>query len=275
MYYYYIRIIAGFLRLQDVEGISLTPFEKNLEFWKQLWRVIERRFVKIWYSNFNTKCLSSFFNSDVIVQIVDARNPLLFRCEDLEAYVKEVDKNKINLILINKSDLLNEKQRLEWLRYFEKMNCKVVFWSAFYAAEANAAEAKEATKEERKIIKQNKEINNNKIVDDVIEEANENNELENKFESRCSQSTQEECEKDEDDDEEFEEEELISAVANLKNDNLEESNTSKIEEDSSKLEPELEKCKILTRKELITLFKTIHKDLEKMKPGSTTIGMVG
>ena len=31
-------------RLQDVDGISLTPFEKNLEFWKQLWRVIERRF---------------------------------------------------------------------------------------------------------------------------------------------------------------------------------------------------------------------------------------
>ena len=28
--------------------------------------------------------------SDVVVQIVDARNPLLFRCRDLEGYVKEV-----------------------------------------------------------------------------------------------------------------------------------------------------------------------------------------
>jgi large subunit GTPase 1 len=27
------------------EGIILTPFEKNLEFWRQLWRVVERRFV--------------------------------------------------------------------------------------------------------------------------------------------------------------------------------------------------------------------------------------
>ena len=41
----------------------ITPFERNLEFWRQLWRVIER--------------------SDIIMQIVDARNPLLFRCEDL------------------------------------------------------------------------------------------------------------------------------------------------------------------------------------------------
>ena len=41
-----------------------TPFEKNIEFWRQLWRVIER--------------------SDLVVQLVDARRPLLFRCSDLE-----------------------------------------------------------------------------------------------------------------------------------------------------------------------------------------------
>ena len=30
--------------LQDVENITITPFEKNLDFWRQLWRVIERRY---------------------------------------------------------------------------------------------------------------------------------------------------------------------------------------------------------------------------------------
>ena len=60
----------------------MTPYEKNIEFWRQLWRVIER--------------------SDVIVQIVDARNPLLFYCADLEAYCAELDANKLNLVLINK-----------------------------------------------------------------------------------------------------------------------------------------------------------------------------
>lgn len=35
----------GLAQLQEVDGITLTPFEKNLEFWRQLWRVIERRWV--------------------------------------------------------------------------------------------------------------------------------------------------------------------------------------------------------------------------------------
>lgn len=102
-------------KLQE-EGILLTPYEKNLEFWRQLWRVVER--------------------SDVIVQIVDARNPLLFRCEDLEKYVREVSENKLNLILINKADFLNEKQRQCWADYFTSIDVKVVFFSAKLAAEA-------------------------------------------------------------------------------------------------------------------------------------------
>lgn len=59
--------------------------------------------------------------SHLVVQIVDARNPLRFRCEDLETYVKDIEgaegeqgsgegKRK-NLLLINKSDLLTAKQR--------------------------------------------------------------------------------------------------------------------------------------------------------------------
>ena len=88
-------------RLQDKDKFLLTPFERNLEVWRQLWRVIER--------------------SHLVVQIVDARNPLKFRCEDLEAYVKDVEgaegeqgtgsgKRK-SLLLINKADLLTSKQR--------------------------------------------------------------------------------------------------------------------------------------------------------------------
>ena len=61
----------GLAELQDTEDLLMTPFERNIEVWRQLWRVIER--------------------SDLVVQIVDARNPLLFRSEDLEKYVKEVD----------------------------------------------------------------------------------------------------------------------------------------------------------------------------------------
>lgn len=38
--------------------LRVTPFEKNLEVWRQLWRVMER--------------------CDLTIQIVDARNPLLY-----------------------------------------------------------------------------------------------------------------------------------------------------------------------------------------------------
>lgn len=45
--------------MEDTESnIRATPFEKNIEVWRQLWRVLE-------------KC-------DIAVQIVDARNPLLY-----------------------------------------------------------------------------------------------------------------------------------------------------------------------------------------------------
>jgi large subunit GTPase 1 len=107
----------GLSELQEIEGITLTPYEKNLEFWRQLWRVIER--------------------SDVIVQIVDARNPLLFRCEDLECYVHEVSKEKTNLVLINKADFLSEKQREYWAEYFTSINLNVAFFSALEENQAH------------------------------------------------------------------------------------------------------------------------------------------
>ncbi|NXC06461.1 LSG1 GTPase, partial [Orthonyx spaldingii] len=109
--------------LEEEKKLILTPFERNLEFWRQLWRVIER--------------------SDVVVQIVDARNPLLFRCQDLESYVKEVSNDKENMILINKADLLSEEQRAAWAQFFEKEGVKVVFWSALAECERLCGESKE------------------------------------------------------------------------------------------------------------------------------------
>ena len=70
-----------------------------------------------------------------MVQIVDARNPLLFRCEDLEKYVTEVSSHKRNLILLNKADFLTPEQRKCWADYFNSINVKVAFFSATLAAE--------------------------------------------------------------------------------------------------------------------------------------------
>ena len=96
--------------LQEVSDLLMTPFERNLEVWRQLWRVVER--------------------SDLIVQIVDARDPLLFRSVDLEKYVKEVDERKENLLLVNKADMLTFKQRVKWAEYFLAKNIQFSFFSA-------------------------------------------------------------------------------------------------------------------------------------------------
>ncbi|KAK3169294.1 hypothetical protein OEA41_008677 [Lepraria neglecta] len=109
----------GLAELQENDDLLMTPFERNLEVWRQLWRVIER--------------------SDLVVQIVDARNPLLFRSEDLEKYVKEVDPRKNNLLLVNKADMMTLPQREVWAEYFEKVGINYKFFSASLAKEMNEA----------------------------------------------------------------------------------------------------------------------------------------
>ncbi|KAJ5851597.1 uncharacterized protein N7529_010982 [Penicillium soppii] len=109
----------GLAELIENHDLLMTPFERNLEVWRQLWRVIER--------------------SDLVVQIVDARNPLQFRSEDLESYVKQIDPRKQNLLLVNKADMLSLKQRQAWATYFEKNNINFRFFSAHLAKEKNEA----------------------------------------------------------------------------------------------------------------------------------------
>lgn len=109
----------GLAELSENNDLLMTPFERNLEVWRQLWRVIER--------------------SDLVVQIVDARNPLLFRSEDLEVYVKHVDPRKENLLLVNKSDMMTLEQRKAWADYFEEAGIAYKFFSASLAKEINEA----------------------------------------------------------------------------------------------------------------------------------------
>jgi len=97
--------------------LLLTPFERNPEIWRQLWRVLER--------------------SDLIVQILDARDPLLFRSLDLEKYISEFSAKQANpqkklcLLMLNKADLLSTEQRQMWADYFTSEGIRFVFFSAY------------------------------------------------------------------------------------------------------------------------------------------------
>lgn len=67
--------------MEEEDGMILTPYERNLEFWRQLWRCVER--------------------SDVLVQILDARDPEFYRCKDLERYIEQFP-DKRHVLLLNK-----------------------------------------------------------------------------------------------------------------------------------------------------------------------------
>lgn len=97
-------------RIQDSDLFLLTPFEKNLEVWRQLWRVIEL--------------------ADVIVQIVDARNPLFFTCFDIFDYCKDISPSKKSVILLNKADLLPQDVRVGWVDYFKALGIDCFLFSA-------------------------------------------------------------------------------------------------------------------------------------------------
>lgn len=152
----------GLAELQEGVGLVLTPFERNLEVWRQLWRVIER--------------------SHLVVQIVDARNPLRFRCEDLEKYVESlgVGSNtgleyvergpRRNLLLINKADLLDEQQRRHWADYFDAQGIQYAFFSAANAAAIQLARAEE---EERIRLEQIRQLRNNDQDSDEEEDEDE------------------------------------------------------------------------------------------------------
>ncbi|GAB2214834.1 hypothetical protein Droror1_Dr00019198 [Drosera rotundifolia] len=103
-------------KLEENEKLVLTPFEKNLDIWRQLWRVVER--------------------SDLLVMVVDGRDPLFYRCPDLEVYAQELDMHKKTMLLVNKADLLSHSVRVKWAKYFRDNGILFVFWSAKAASAA-------------------------------------------------------------------------------------------------------------------------------------------
>lgn len=117
------------LRSSSTSSLGVTPFEKNLEIWRQLWRVMER--------------------CSCIVQIVDARNPLFYLSKDLKAYATE-ELGKPMLLVINKSDYLTSTQRQAWHEYFSHPDHKWehVFFSAHEQQKLVDEEAAQANKEE-------------------------------------------------------------------------------------------------------------------------------
>jgi hypothetical protein len=63
-------------------------------------------------------------------QVVDARDPLTYRSEDLERYARALHPTKRSLLLLNKADLLPETLRSAWADHIDSLGLDYVFWSA-------------------------------------------------------------------------------------------------------------------------------------------------
>ncbi|XP_011698741.1 PREDICTED: large subunit GTPase 1 homolog [Wasmannia auropunctata] len=234
--------------LQEVQGLILTPYERNLEFWRQLWRVIE--------------------HSDVIVQIVDARNPLLFRCEDLERYVKEINPDKLNMILLNKADLLTDEQREAWAKYFTDINVQVAFFSATLAVEKQRIQEEDEEKEEDDEARgENDDDHFDKKDEDSTDEWNSEFASESEYESAEDSIVDSNiCTIPYIESDNNKQIEAQCAMENLKiSTTVSEKKTKKVVNSS----------KLLNRNDLVELFKTIYTDDKTYTNGVTTIGLVG
>ena len=160
------------LEFQNLSKV-ITPFEKNIEVWRQLWITVDK--------------------SQLLFQIVDARNPLFFRCPDLEEYVKgEGNGEKKYFLILNKADLISEDMRRVWKEYFEEIGVQIVFFSAVEEM-GKLREDTELKDNERKNDLENTDLNeqikencegdtkdtNNRIKTDIIGDSETNNASEN------------------------------------------------------------------------------------------------
>jgi len=222
----------GLAELQENNDLLMTPFERNLEVWRQLWRVIER--------------------SDLVVQIVDARHPLLFRSEDLGDYVKEVDPKKNNLLLVNKADMMTLQQRQAWADYFTNAGINYKFFSAELAKEINEARALAEAEEDS-------DESGDYLDEDEIEEEIESED--EKLAKKAKKINLKGKKQAEEEDDEWSDEETLAVKGEL---------NPATDDD--------ERTRILTTEDLEALFLAHAPDVKtgpSGEPRKTSIGLVG
>lgn len=180
---------------------------------------------------------------------------MLFRCEDLERYVMETSREKMNLILINKADFLSEKQRQRWAEYFDGIKLRVAFFSALEENQNNLLRS-------MKIEEESEEVDEINEDDDEYEDVDESDEHEEENTVVTSEAVPENKETDK---------------VSEPQDRNKSTECGALKEESTKSSADDQiknSTRLLTRGELIELFKTIHKGA-KVQEGRSVVGLVG
>jgi ribosome biogenesis GTPase A len=88
------------LRHDSTNQKKLNLYERNLEVWRQLWRVLEK--------------------SNVLIHLADARCPILHLSDQLMKYVLKTLYQKKLIIVLTKSDLVSKERVQEWISYLQE-----------------------------------------------------------------------------------------------------------------------------------------------------------
>ncbi|CEG50412.1 mmr1 hsr1 gtp binding protein [Plasmopara halstedii] len=86
--------------LKRKDGAQLNLYERNLEVWRQLWRVVER--------------------SSVLVHLADARCPLLHISDQLIEHTRTQYSSKRVVLVLTKTDLVANERVEEWSDYLQR-----------------------------------------------------------------------------------------------------------------------------------------------------------
>ncbi|KAL4138076.1 hypothetical protein PRIC2_001585 [Phytophthora ramorum] len=81
------------------DGAQINLYERNLEVWRQLWRVVER--------------------SSVLVHLADARCPLLHISDQLMTHIRTKFPWKRVVLVLTKTDLVAEERIQKWSNYLQ------------------------------------------------------------------------------------------------------------------------------------------------------------
>ena len=65
--------------------------------------------------------------SDVVIQVLDARDPLACRSPEVERFVRRMNPDKRMILLLNKIDLVPKENVMAWLKYFREELPAVAF----------------------------------------------------------------------------------------------------------------------------------------------------
>ncbi|KAG0460096.1 hypothetical protein HPP92_023224 [Vanilla planifolia] len=120
----------GFLGDEDMEKMAADASVKGAEFAN---RTVEEDALAAAKSHdhsertFYKELVKVIEASDVILEVLDARDPLGSRCIDMENTIMKSDPNKRIVLLLNKIDLVPREAVEKWLKYFREELPAVAF----------------------------------------------------------------------------------------------------------------------------------------------------